>query len=171
MKRLDYDHEDPVEQRRHTPLRVLVAPAPPFATISEAAFQRLVEDLAEFWGWRKFHDHDSRQNAAGLPDLLLVRPPVLIFAELKTMRGRLRLEQNRWAGDLLRCPGVTYRLWRPQDWLRILQDLAPPEHDVIATGKFTVPRVPLVEKIVPHPPRTVRSGPKHRRKSPVQRSD
>jgi hypothetical protein len=57
--------------------------------MSEAEFQAQVVSLAELRGWRIFHDHDSRRNTAGLPDLILVRRGRLIFAELKSERGRI----------------------------------------------------------------------------------
>lgn len=144
---------------------MLIAPAPPHLDITEAQFQRLVEELAQWWAWRTFHDNDSRKNDRGLPDLIMVRPPRLIFAELKVGRGRMRTDQHRWARDLMRCHGnVEYHLWKPGDWFAILQSLAPEEHEVIETGRYTIPRVPFTPPIVPEKPRAVRAGPKHRRK-------
>jgi hypothetical protein len=64
--------------------------------LAEAAFQRQVEQLAAFYGWRTYHTHDSRRSAAGFPDLVLIRGPELLFVELKTDRGRLSAAQAAW---------------------------------------------------------------------------
>lgn len=89
------------------------------ASTSERAFQQSVVDLAELRQWRAWHDNDSRRNAAGLPDLILLRPPRLLFAELKAERGRLSAEQRAWLDELGRCPGVEVHTWRPGDWAQI----------------------------------------------------
>lgn len=86
------------------------------ATISEKAFMRQVEDLARLSGWLVYHTHDSRRSAPGFPDLCLVRPPVVLFAELKSEGGKLRPEQRGWLEALSRCEGVEARLWRPSDF-------------------------------------------------------
>jgi hypothetical protein len=64
--------------------------------LAEAAFQRQVEQLAAFYGWRSYHTHDSRRSAAGFPDLVLVRGPELLFVELKTDRGLPTAAQTAW---------------------------------------------------------------------------
>lgn len=80
--------------------------------MSEAAWQRQVSELALLYGWRLYHPPDNLprttkrgrryvQNVrAGFPDLVLVRPPELIFAELKTDRGRTSAEQDAWLEEL-----------------------------------------------------------------------
>ena len=67
---------------------------------SEAAFQQQVTQLAAFYGWRSYHTHDSRRSAPGFPDLVLVRDVQLVFAELKTDKGRIRPEQREWLDAL-----------------------------------------------------------------------
>lgn len=114
-----------VEERDRRERRVMLVepPAPPPLTVSEAAFQTLVVDLARWLGWACWHDNDSRRNDAGWPDLVLVRDERMIVAELKTERGRLRAEQAYWMRLLLRVQGVEYRLWRPRDWETIVRTL------------------------------------------------
>jgi hypothetical protein len=51
----------------------------------------------------------------GHPDLVLVRPPRLVYAELKSDAGRLAAEQQAWLADLRAC-GVEAYVWRPGDW-------------------------------------------------------
>jgi hypothetical protein len=94
--------------------------------VSEADFQRAVIELAKLRGWRVWHDNDSRRNAAGFPDLIMVRRGRLVLAELKAQRGRLRPEQDGWLRDLAIVEAeaegtgaVAERLWRPSDWSEI----------------------------------------------------
>lgn len=94
------------------------------AAVSEREFQDQVLELARLAGWLTYHTHDARRSAPGFPDLVLVRPPVIIFAELKSARGRLRPEQAAWLEALADCEGVVARLWRPQDWSEIERTLA-----------------------------------------------
>lgn len=94
--------------------------------MNEAAFQGAVIELAKLRGWRWHHETDSRKSGRGLPDLILVRPPRLIFAELKTQKGRLRIEQAQWLSALRSCHGVEVYLWRPDDLPEISRLLAQP---------------------------------------------
>jgi hypothetical protein len=126
---------------------------------SEAQFQQRVEQLAAYYGWRHFHAPDNRPGgkagrlqrvAPGFPDLVLIRPPELIFAELKTDTGRVRSEQAAWIADLeavavaMRAfiqhgqdaprlerfsdahgiPCIDVYVWRPRDFDAILDRLA-----------------------------------------------
>ena len=93
--------------------------------LSEKHFQQQVLDLARLAGFLVYHTHDSRRSAPGFPDLVLVRPPAVLFAELKSEGGRLRPEQEAWLATLEDCPGVQARLWRPGDWLEIEETLKP----------------------------------------------
>jgi hypothetical protein len=107
------------------------------ARSSEAHFQRQVLQLAGFYGWLAYHTHDSRRSQPGFPDLVLVRGPELIFAELKTDAGRLKRAQEEWVAALERVssairgagltvdvspdvmpviPAVDVYVWRPADF-------------------------------------------------------
>ena len=83
--------------------------------ISEKHFLRYVIDLCDAGRWLYFHDHDSRRNPAGLPDLIMVRDGRIIFAELKTQKSKLRTEQERWLAELQKAEGVETYVWRPSD--------------------------------------------------------
>lgn len=95
-------------------------------------------------GWRGYHTHRSQHSPAGFPDLCLVKPDVgLVFAELKTERGKTTEDQDAWLEDLGAIeheervdlasrdldqfvdPVVRVYLWRPSDLLegRILTAL------------------------------------------------
>ena len=93
------------------------APDPRLA-MSERELQDAVNELAQYLGWRIHHASDSRRSHAGLPDLIAVHRVQgrVLFAELKTERGRLRTEQVAWLEDLKATPAECY-LWRPGDWL------------------------------------------------------
>ena len=82
---------------------------------SERDFQRQVLALAKLRGWLAFHTYDSRRSTAGVPDLLLVRPPRVVFAELKTERGMVSPAQRAWLDALGRCSVESY-CWRPSCW-------------------------------------------------------
>jgi len=93
--------------------------------ISEKHWQDDVLEIANLFGWRAYHTFDSRRSQPGFPDLILVRPPVVIAAELKTDKGRITLAQREWLAVLERCDRIQTRLWRPQDRDQVLADLCP----------------------------------------------
>lgn len=82
---------------------------------TEAQFQSKVIQWARLNGWMHYHTHDSRRSPEGFPDLVLVRPPEIIYVELKSERGRETLRQGIWLETLKACHQETY-LWRPSDW-------------------------------------------------------
>ena len=91
--------------------------------MTEAEHLEQVKAVALTCGWRLYHTFDSRRSAAGFLDLVLVRPPRVIFTELKRQNGRLTVPQQMWGDDLEQCQGVEYYLWRPSDWDRIVEVL------------------------------------------------
>ena len=97
------------------------------ASWSERKLQSEVEALAKLAGWLYFHVYDSRRSAYGFPDVVLLRPPYLIFAELKSARGKLTAHQKLWARLLRLVPGVEYYEWRPADWDAIIERLTRKE--------------------------------------------
>lgn len=93
--------------------------------MSEADFLALVIDYARLRGWRLTHSRPARTadgwrtaitGDAGFPDLLLVRPPRLVFAELKSSTGRATPDQKHWLMLLGQVPGVEVFQWRPGDF-------------------------------------------------------
>ena len=92
--------------------------ATPDPRMTERRFQQQVIRCAELLGWRWYHVRDSRRSPAGFPDLVLVRRPRVIFAELKTDRNHPTDDQRAWLEDLRACGQETY-LWHPRDWQRI----------------------------------------------------
>ena len=88
--------------------------------LSERAWQQQVTDLAALCGWRWYHTQNSRRSPAGFPDLTLVRGGRLVFAELKTERGRVTTAQQAWLDALGHCQGVLVFVWRPADFAEVL---------------------------------------------------
>lgn len=83
--------------------------------ITEAEFQRQILQAAKTFGWLRYHTRYSIGSVLGYPDLTLVKPPRVIFAELKKQTGKTSPEQDVWLGCLRDCPGVECYLWRPSD--------------------------------------------------------
>ena len=92
-------------------------------TLTEKQFQRQVTDLAHLLRWNTYHPYLSIHSERGWPDLTLIRPPRLLFAELKTAKGKTTVHQEKWLGLLGECPGVEVYLWRPADWEEIAEAL------------------------------------------------
>ena len=95
------------------------------AAVTENELQRAIIEAARLLGWRLCHFRTARtlngwrtpiEGHPGFPDLVLLRPPRLIFAELKGKRGRVDFEQATWLNGLNEVPGVEQYLWRPADW-------------------------------------------------------
>jgi hypothetical protein len=92
------------------------------AAASEAELLALVREAAGRFGWRSYHTHDSRRSEAGFPDLVLARGGELIFAELKSERGRVSETQRAWLADL-EAAGCEVHVWRPSDGGALLDRL------------------------------------------------
>lgn len=103
--------------------------------MTEKDWQRQVMDLARLRGWDACHFHDSRRQvapgvfigdsaAAGFPDLVLWHERHgVVFAELKTSRGRLRADQEQRLWSLRRAGARVY-VWRPEDLTEVARVLA-----------------------------------------------
>jgi hypothetical protein len=86
--------------------------------------QTAVLQVAKLNDWEA-HTTDARRIEGGFPDLTLVRPPRLVFAALKTARGRMTEPQKRWRDKLLETQAEWY-LWRPADLEMIVLLLGRP---------------------------------------------
>ena len=80
--------------------------------------------------WRIYHTRYSKGSHAGFPDLVMVRPPRLVFVELKTdsPRSKPTRAQEDWLDDLHlvaslagradpegTCGIIGVYVWRPAD--------------------------------------------------------
>lgn len=97
---------------------------------TEKQWQAQVLAYARLHGWRYWRDAATnvprrcsacgavrtvKRNAAGHPDLLLIRRPQLIWVELKAEDGRVDADQQAWIDELRAC-GQTVYVWKPADW-------------------------------------------------------
>ena len=100
--------------------------------MTEADFQHAVIELAQYTGWLVFHPRPAQRNGtwathmegnAGFPDLVLCHPKRgVVFAELKTAKGKLYVGQKAWLNALTDA-GQDAVVWRPDDWPTILRRL------------------------------------------------
>lgn len=95
-----------------------------YRTMSEKVFQQQVVSHALSRGYRVYHTYDSRRSDPGYPDLTMVRRGRLIFAELKSHKGRPTVAQKEWMSALRDVPGIEVYLWRPSDMDDIIDILA-----------------------------------------------
>ena len=93
--------------------------------IPESTFQRSVLELGRALGWRCHAGplDQRRCDGAGYPDVVMARPPRLLYAELKTNVGKLSPAQKEWIADLKGCPGAEVYVWRPADMDDIVNTL------------------------------------------------
>ena len=89
--------------------------------ISEASFMAQVKSLAYIHGWAFHHQAPMRTprgnimtgGSVGFPDLVLCHPVKgLVFAELKTTKGKTSVAQDHWLAILNRHAEVY--VWRPE---------------------------------------------------------
>jgi len=102
--------------------------------ISEKTFANHVVQLARGLGWQEFRTWNSKHSPAGWPDLVLLRPPRMVIAELKTEKGKLTPIQKQVLEMLQQIPGHQVYLWRPRDWDNIVKILQTPAWRGLETG-------------------------------------
>ncbi len=100
--------------------------------VSETEFLGQIIQLARLCGWRCAHFRPAKTekgwrtavqaDGAGFPDLVLVRHSRVIFAELKSEKGKVSPEQKEWI-EALKITGNMMEIWRPSDWDRIEEAL------------------------------------------------
>ncbi len=97
---------------------------PVSGVVTEKQWQQTVLDAAQLLGWWTYHTYDSRRSTPGFPDLVLIRPPRVLFLELKRETGRLTVAQREVLGLLDGCPGVETHVARPSDWPQVVEWLS-----------------------------------------------
>ncbi len=90
--------------------------------LSEKDWTAQVVSLATMFGWKRYHTHFSKRSPRGFPDEVLVRPPRIVFAELKSDVGKLTEAQAEWLEALAAC-GLETHVWRPSDLEQVGQVL------------------------------------------------
>lgn len=104
------------------------------AELSEAQFQKQVEELAKIYHWHWMHIRPglnqrgswrtpiSGDLGAGWPDLVLVRGDRMVFAECKSEKGKLTGAQVMVL-NALEATGHEVFCWRPSDFDSIAEVL------------------------------------------------
>ena len=111
--------------------------------MSERELKNQIIAFARNCGWLVHHDLPSQrangswatthQGDSGFPDLVLVHPGnsaknirgTVIYAELKTQRGKLSAGQEQWL-DALTAAKQLVVVWRPQDLKQVFDLLRTP---------------------------------------------
>jgi hypothetical protein len=105
--------------------------------VNEAQLKNWVIELAQRFGWLVHHDLPAQygngrwatpvQGFAGFPDLVLAHPSgQLLFAELKSDKGKTSTRQDTWLA-ILDLAGIENHVWRPSDMPFIQDRLVNPE--------------------------------------------
>lgn len=113
---------------------------------SEREWMRTIGDALDYNGWRYIHHRPARRksgkwttptegnSAKGFPDLVCVRPPRVLWIEVKTDRGRPTPEQTDWIDTLVASGQEAYVLHFPRDWPRFLDLTAREPIQTTLTG-------------------------------------
>lgn len=85
---------------------------------NEKEFQAAVVKEAKRLGWLIYHTYDSRRSKEGFPDLCMVKPPRVVFVELKTdaKSSQPTAKQKEWLTALKKSDELHTDLWRPADY-------------------------------------------------------
>ena len=89
--------------------------------MTEDELSRAVIDRATHYGWKVYSIARSDRgrlrcaSSKGFPDLLLMRPGMIAFAELKRYGGKLTAEQDEWL-RLLASTFTNVHAWTPEHW-------------------------------------------------------
>lgn len=71
--------------------------------MTEKELRTSIVRAAREFGWRVYFTWSSMHSPAGFPDLCMVRGDRLIFAELKSEKGKVTAEQLGWLEALSSC--------------------------------------------------------------------
>ena len=113
MRLTEAEYQEFLARQQRQPPRGKAAPE--HRDMSEAKLLAHVREQAEKNGWLVYHTYDSRRSEPGFPDIVAVRPNVVLFSELKRQTEKLKPDQVVWRELLTRATRVEYREWRPSD--------------------------------------------------------
>lgn len=88
--------------------------------ITEKQWEQQIHDLAHTFHWKYHHTWTSIHSPRGFPDDVMCRGERLIFAELKTTKGKLTPYQSAWIEALTETKAEVY-VWRPSDFNNIVE--------------------------------------------------
>jgi len=101
----------------------------------EADWMVAVGEALDWLGWRWIHHRPGRTGsgwvtatqgnaAAGFPDVLAIRPPRVLFLELKTDKGRVSPQQEDWLAGLKDSGEEAHLIRLPREWDRLMELIA-----------------------------------------------
>ena len=92
--------------------------------VSEKELSLMVRQLAKLKGFDVYHTACSMYSDPGFPDLTIAKKDRLIFAELKTEKGKLSQAQKDWLELLASTGKCEVFIWRPSSWPEIEEVLS-----------------------------------------------
>lgn len=91
--------------------------------LTEKQFEAQIKEIAKLFDWRYYHTWRSIHSPAGYPDVCMVRLSRIIYAELKSEKGKVSQKQQEWLDDLLATGKVEVYLWKPSQFEEIVEIL------------------------------------------------
>lgn len=91
--------------------------------LTEKQFEAQIKEIAKLFDWRYYHTWRSIHSPAGYPDVCMVRLSKIIYAELKSEKGKVSQKQQEWLDDLLATGKVEVYLWKPSQFEEIVEIL------------------------------------------------
>jgi len=92
--------------------------------ITEKQFESQVKDLTKLFHCDKYyHPFLSKWSERGFPDCTIIKVPRLIYAELKSEKGKLSPEQAEWLELLKQCKTIEAYCWKPHQIDEIVEVL------------------------------------------------
>lgn len=84
--------------------------------VTEADLREQIRTLCKLFGWKMYFTWRSIHSPAGFPDLVLANPEQkrVIYAELKSEKGKPTEKQQEWLDALRECDQEVYVV-RPSD--------------------------------------------------------
>ena len=84
--------------------------------VTEADLREQIRDLCKLFGWRFLFTWTSIHSPKGMLDLFLINAEQkrVIFAELKSEKGKMTPEQQQVFDELKACGQEVY-VWKPHD--------------------------------------------------------
>jgi hypothetical protein len=103
--------------------------------VTERDLREQVRDLCALFGYKMYFSWTSIHSPRGFPDLVLANPEQkrVIFAELKSEKGKLTEYQREWL-ETLEASGQEVYVWRPGDIEAIVEILREPVTEPVSKG-------------------------------------
>lgn len=96
-------------------MRIIDQKLKKYREVTETQLREQIRDLCKIIGWKFYFTFNSMHSPKGMTDLILCKPPRILFVELKREGQNLKPDQEVWRDLLLQCPGVEWYLVRPAD--------------------------------------------------------